>query len=86
MIYLATHWQPEEKKITEDITIGKMYKLETSELDGKRCIHDDVGVDSMSYMWNCGKLFIEIDGNMKGGRLRCVIKHMTRILLTWLRQ
>jgi hypothetical protein len=61
LLDLATHWQPEEKKLTEDITIGKMYKLETSKMDGEKCIHDDVGVDSMSYMWNRGKLFLEIE-------------------------
>ena len=61
LLELATHWQPEEKMLTEDITIGKMYKLETSKMDGEKCIFDDVGVDSTSYMWNKGRLFIEIE-------------------------
>ena len=52
----ATHWQPEEKLITEDITIGKIYKLGVSTFDGEICIFDDVGMDTLSYLWNKGKL------------------------------
>jgi hypothetical protein len=84
------YWQPEEKLITEDITIGKMYKLHVSKLDGEICIYDDVGMDSMSWMWNTGKLYKleeekDLKNNniiLKGGRISCMIQ----TLMTWLKQ
>lgn len=56
---VATHFQPLEKKITEDITIGGMYMLVGGDNDDI-VILDDVGLPTSCFLWNQGKFYKQI--------------------------
>jgi hypothetical protein len=59
-IETATHFRPSEKIVTEDITIGGMYPLYLSEIDGQPMILDDIGLPTSCFMWNHGRFYRQI--------------------------